>query len=286
MRHGLRRLATAALVTTIAAAFVGVSVASADIDTTPAWNGSQYVYPFGPSPAGTPTYGQTVTGTGETLAGFTFQINGPSSIVFQGGVGAWDGSKVTAVLWSGPDQQTAGSGGFEPISFDLPDGLELAPGQVYVLYATTLDSSGSGTSVWGLVSGDAYPDGGFVYQNGGSLTSSWDGSWPGNDLAFQARFGTLVRVVLRPVPARGGYCTVVGNTNPYTGAALTPGTFVNLAQEQVTTDPSYAGVVPAIYVEGKGLTCDAPPAGYTQHGLAGDAQKVGSGLYPYFTPGT
>lgn len=281
MRHGWRGWATAALVTALAAAFVGVSAASADIDTTPAWDGSQAVQPFGPT--GTPTYGQTVTGTGETLTGFTVQINGPSSITFQGGVGAWDGSKVTGILWSGPDQQTAGSGGFQAISFELPDGVELASGQAYVLYATTLNSSGSGASTWGVVDGATYDGGGFVFQNGGSLFAGWDGNWSWYDLAFQARFGTPIRVVFRPVPARGGYCTVPGNTNPYTGAALTPGTFVNLAQAQVTSDPSYAGVVPAIYVEGKGLTCDAPPAGYTQHGLAGDDQKVGSGLYPYYT---
>lgn len=282
MRHGWRRHATIALVAAFAAAFVGVSVASADIDTTPAWDGTQYVYPFGPSPD-TGTYGQTVTGTGQTLVGFTFQINGPSSLVFQGGVGEWDGSQVTAVLWSGPDQHTGGSGTFEPVSFDIPDGVNLASGQVYVLYATTLSSSGSGTSTWGLTSDDPYAGGGFVYQNGGSLTSQWDGNWGGTDLAFQARFGTPVRVVFVPLPARGGYCTVAGNTNPFTGEALVPGTFVNLEQKQVTSDPSYAGVVPAIYVEGTGLTCDAPPAGYTQHGLAGDDQHVGSGLYPYYT---
>ncbi|MGA8486812.1 MAG: hypothetical protein WB684_07075, partial [Gaiella sp.] len=268
--------------TALAAAFVGVSVASADIDTTPAWNGSQPVAPFGPSP-NTGTYGQTVTGTGEALTGFTVQINGPSSIAFQGGVGVWDGSKVTSVLWSGPDQQTGGSGGFEPISFELPDGVELAAGQAYVLYATTLNSSGSGSSSWGVVDGGTYAGGEFVFQNGGSLFAGWDGNWAFYDLAFQARFGNLGHVVFLPVPARGGYCTVAGNTDPYTGAALAPGTFVNLAQEQVTSDPSYAGVVPAIYVEGKGLTCDPPPAGYTQHGLAGDDQKVGSGLYPYYT---
>ena len=121
------------------------------------------------------------------------------------------------------------------------------------------------------------------HQNGGSLGATWDGNWGGTDLAFQARFGTPVRVVFLPVPARGGYCTVPGNKDPYTGVALAPGTFVTLAQAHVTSDASYAGVVPAIYVEGKGLTCDAPPVGYTQHGLAGDDQKVGSGLYPYYT---
>lgn len=73
-----------------------------------------------------------------------------------------------------------------------------------------------------------------------------------------------------------------GNSDPFTGAKLAPGTFVNLEQAQVTTDPSYTGVVPAIYVEGKGLTCDAPPAGFTQQGLAGDDQQVASGLYPYY----
>lgn len=281
MRLGWRRLATTAVAAAFAAAFVGVSVASADIDTTPAWNGSQAVAPFGYG-GSTRTYGQTVTGTGETLTGFTVYINGPSSMTFQGGVGVWDGSAVSGVLWSGPDQQTAGSG-FAPVSFDIPAGLDLASGQAYVLYATTLSSSGSGSSTWGVVDGGTYAAGNFVFQNGGSLSAGWDGNWPFYDLAFQARFGTLVRAVFVPVPARGGYCTVAGNTDPYSGAALAAGTFVNLAQEQVAGDPSYTGVVPAIYVEGKGLTCDAPPAGYTQHGLAGDDQKVGSGLYPYYT---
>lgn len=94
--------------------------------------------------------------------------------------------------------------------------------------------------------------------------------------------GNTVNVVFVPLPARGGYCTVEGNSDPFTGAKLAPGTFVNLEQAQVTTDPSYTGVVPAIYVEGKGLTCDAPPAGFTQQGLAGDDQQVASGLYPYY----
>ena len=210
-------------------------------------------------------------------------MNGPSSVTFQGGVGTWDGSAVTGVLWSGPDGHTTGAGAFEAVSFDIPEGVVLTPGQAYVIYATSLFSSGSGSNVWGSVAGDTYADGGFVYQNGGSLSSSWDGNWPHADLAFLAWFGVQApRVVVLPVPARGGYCTVAGNTNPYTGEAIAPGTFVNLAQKQVADDPSYAGVVPAIYVEGTGLTCDAPPTGYTQRGLAGDDQRVGSGLYPYY----
>jgi hypothetical protein len=279
MRHSWKRRLTTVLMASLAAAAIGVPMAAADIDTTPAWDGNSYIYPFGHD--GTRTYGQTITGTGEALTGFTVQMNGPSSVTFQGGVGMWDGSAVSGVLWSGPDQQTTGSGTFEAVSFDLPEGVVLAPGQAYVIYATSLFSSGSGSNVWGSVDGAAYEDGGFVYQNGGSLSSSWDGNWANYDLAFLARFGTP-RVVVLPVPARGGYCTVAGNTHPYTGGAIAPGTFVNLAQAQVTSDPSYAGVVPAIYVEGTGLTCDAPPTGYTQRGLAGDDQQVGSGLYPYY----
>jgi hypothetical protein len=256
-------------------------MASADINTTPAWNGSQGVIPFGYD-GSTPTYGQTITGTGETLTGFTVFMDGPGSVTFQGGVGVWDGNSVTSVVWSGPDRQNAGTGDFEEVSFDIPDGVALAPGQAYVVYATTLFSSGSGWSTWGLVDGSAYADGVFVYQNGGSLAAGWDGNWAGSDLAFVARFGTP-KVVFVPLPARGGYCTVAGNTNPFTGAPLAPGTFVDLVQAQVLEDPSYAGVVPAIYVDGVGLTCDRPPAGYTQQGLAGEAQQVGSGLYTYYT---
>jgi hypothetical protein len=84
--------------------------------------------------------------------------------------------------------------------------------------------------------------------------------------------------------SHAGYCTVAGNTNPSTGAALAPGTFVNLALGQPDADPHYTGAVPAVYVEGKGITCDSPPAGYTQQGFAGNAQHVPSGVYPYYVP--
>ena len=41
---------------------------------------------------------------------------------------------------------------------------------------------------------------------------------------------------------------------------------------------------PAIFVEGKGLTCDPPPPGYVQKGLAGDDQHVAGNFYPYYAP--
>jgi hypothetical protein len=284
-QHGLARRAWGILATLVVALAVGVPVASADdIDTTPAWDGVASINEFGHEWA-TPTYGQTITGTGDSLASFTVYLNVPGTVTFQGGVGVWDGSAVSSVLWTSPDSNTTGSGSQEPVTFQIPDGVTLAPGQVYVIYASTLDSAGSGTGNWGFLWSNGYDGGKMVWQNGESLGAPWDGNpeWD-YDLAFIATFLAARQApVFVPMPVRGGYCTVAGNTNPFTGAPLAPGTFVDLRQEQVLSDPSYKGVVPAIYVDGVGLTCDAPPAGFTQQGLAGEKQQVGGGMYPYYT---
>jgi hypothetical protein len=81
---------------------------------------------------------------------------------------------------------------------------------------------------------------------------------------------------------RAAYCAAAGNTLP-NGAAVVPGSFLELRPGQPEKDSHYAGATLARFVEGKGLTCDAAPAGYVQHGLAGDAQHVPIGLYAYFT---
>ena len=47
----------------------------------------------------------------------------------------------------------------------------------------------------------------------------------------------------------------------------------------------YTGATLASFVEGKGLTCDAPPAGYVRDGLAGGAQQVPRGLYAHYRQG-
>jgi len=60
------------------------------------------------------------------------------------------------------------------------------------------------------------------------------------------------------------------------------GTFLNLRTDQPARDAHYTGATLARFVEGKGLTCDAPPAGFVQSGLAGDAQHVPEGLYAYY----
>jgi len=80
------------------------------------------------------------------------------------------------------------------------------------------------------------------------------------------------------------YCSVEGNTQPFTDAPIAPGTFLDLKADQPLKDSHYKGATPAIYVEGKGLTCDPPPAGYVLDGLAGADKLVAAGVYPYYRP--
>ena len=80
-----------------------------------------------------------------------------------------------------------------------------------------------------------------------------------------------------------GYCSAAGNTWP-DGTAIVQGAFLYLVYQQPTTDSHYTGATPAIYVKGKGITCDPPPAGYTQQGYAGNDLSVPDGLYPFYAP--
>jgi hypothetical protein len=81
---------------------------------------------------------------------------------------------------------------------------------------------------------------------------------------------------------RLGYCAAAGNTDPFTGAAVTPDSFINLAEGQPALDSDYTGATPAIYVQGLGITCDPPPAGYTNQGKASSLPDVQAGWYEYW----
>lgn len=172
------------------------------LDTTPAWDGSSYVVPFGKPD--TATYGQTVTVLAEAprLDSFTFYIDGPAEQVFRGYVYAWDGSKLTGpALYTSPDRTLAGTPGFEAITFET-GGLELTPGSRYALFASVSEvyARTQGTSHWGYIRDrNTYPGGNFIYDNNGGdfgrlSSSTWDATdasefW--GDLAFQARFSAV-----------------------------------------------------------------------------------------------
>jgi hypothetical protein len=83
--------------------------------------------------------------------------------------------------------------------------------------------------------------------------------------------------------ARAGYCSVAGDTG-VDGSPLAPGTFLDLVVGEPAKDGHYTGAVPANFVQGVGLTCGSPPAGYVRRGFAADAEHIGTGIYPYYAP--
>ena len=85
---------------------------------------------------------------------------------------------------------------------------------------------------------------------------------------------------------RAAVLTVGATADPAPdGSPLVAGSFLDLRPDQPQKDSHYTGATLASFVEGKGLTCDAPPAGYVRDGLAGDAQQVPRGLYAYYRQG-
>ena len=106
----------------------------------------------------------------------------------------------------------------------------------------------------------------------------WKSSTDGVRLMTNALGATLAG----SAAARGGYCSVKGNTNPFTGAAIPPGTFLDLTGGQVANDANYTGAVPANYLQGLGITCDVLP-GYVKTGeTVGYFGHGDPGMYTYY----
>jgi len=102
-----------------------------------------------------------------------------------------------------------------------------------------------------------------------------------------AAFGACASSWTAPA-AREAYCSVAGDTNPFTGTPIAPGTFLNLLAGQAATDMHYTGAVPAWWVQGVGLTCSLTPsqaalaAASTQRvGAAGDPETPIAGIPDY-----
>ncbi len=87
------------------------------------------------------------------------------------------------------------------------------------------------------------------------------------------------------MPDRAGYCAAEGNTDPYTGAPIRAGRFMDLELEQVLSDESYAGATPANYVDGVGITCGPIPQGFVQQGFAPESLGVPANTYPFYKKG-
>jgi hypothetical protein len=60
------------------------------------------------------------------------------------------------------------------------------------------------------------------------------------------------------------------------------GRFLQLPESQVDSNPAYSRAVIAIFVAGKGITCDPPPQGFVRKGWADSKLGVPPDVYPYF----
>ena len=163
----------------------------------------------------------------------------------------------------------------EIASFDLPFAAVTAPGPTgvdlqfgnpslvagsqYAIVVSTSDPTGY--DICGAGSTDFYAAGqAWSTANAGA---SWSNA--GGD----ANFATYM---LPPRVNRAGYCL--------------GGRFLDLAAGQPDSDSLYKGAVLAIFVRGKGITCDPPPLGYIQQGRTGDSDNVGAGTYVLYAPAT
>jgi hypothetical protein len=176
----------------------GTALADTVIDTTPQAN--EQICEFGyPDGRATATNGQVITAPADDtqLDSFTFFIAKSSgTIVMRGEVYAWDGQKATGPNLFESAPRTVSIEGVEEVTFET-GGVQLDPGQQYVLFATiSKDYESSDTSgCWQAVfPGDAYPGGYFVFMNNGAdfdqlLTNPWD-IYFDFDLAFKAEFST------------------------------------------------------------------------------------------------
>jgi hypothetical protein len=187
------------------------SFASTLINTRPAWDGVQYIWPFGVP--NTQTYGQLVTvPAGESsLTSFGFWIDDQGTAApFLGEVYAWDSVNMRATgaaLWESGPMSTVGHVGFNLYTL-ATGGVPVTAGQQYVLFLSTSKSAQTSSDChWGSVADSVYAGGQFVYLNNGASAAQWTTvSWSndlGIDLAFFAGFGGAT-INATDVPALDG----------------------------------------------------------------------------------
>jgi hypothetical protein len=220
-------------------AMVGARAALAEtvIDTAPQGNGT--ICCFG-SGGDFETWGQLITAPADDtqLESFTFFIS-TNPIVMRGEVYAWDGEKATGPnLYESAPRTVTSTSGFEEVTFDT-GGVQLVPGQQYVLFATVSKDyeSSAATASWLGVFPGVYPGGYFVEMDNGSsfdqlFTNAWSLRLHDWDLAFKAVFSTSDSPTTKEDCKNGGYakygfknqgqCKKAVNATPGSPAPLAP----------------------------------------------------------------
>jgi hypothetical protein len=197
MSTTLARFSRAAL---CALALSGASHAFAQLILTnsPAWNGGDYITPFGEPEIA--TVGQTFTADAahSELLGFTFFLKSDTGggVDFHGFVSEWDGTRLTGPLLFSSELRTlpVGTNLFQPVTFDTGS-LLLTPGAHFVAF---LSASGAFDSVDGTagvgvpVFVDTYLGGSLVVAlNGDDFDALSESPWEeifGMDIAFRMEF--------------------------------------------------------------------------------------------------
>lgn len=176
--------------------FVAVQAAFAGtiIDTTGSDTGTIFNY----GSENTATYGQTFTvGADDILDSFSLYLRarfaGAGPLDLKGYIGAWDGTKVSSVLFTGGTQTMNAAGDLQEFAWNT-GGLALNTGDSYVAFLSISEIGLQPTSQFGMPNGvDSIP-GQFVFQNNGLdfgalQTSSWTLGWIGEgDVWFKASF--------------------------------------------------------------------------------------------------
>jgi hypothetical protein len=234
------------------------------------------------------TIGQTFSGS-FNCGGGTWYFDTDSAYVVPSGtnwnVTSWstqagaDGGSMALMVF-----RDLGSGSYEVVGESLVEALTANAQNTFTLATPIAVQAGDLLGMYEDNADCGNPGGGAIFGNVSAMpaVNAVVSSLLTNP-SFTANISATLNGAAR-APARVAVCSVAGNTSSLDGAALPPGTFLNLAAGQAAADPHFAGATPANFVQGTGLTCDPPPAGYTNHGYAGNAQHVAENFYPYWAP--
>lgn len=156
-------------------AFSGVAGATLIIDNSASINNA--VQPFGAP--NTATYGEAfhTNATDTLLSTFSMFLNangGGGTLDFKGYIGAWDGTKVTSIVYSSATQTATGAGG----AFGFAPAVQLAANANYIAFlsiselAAQPDNTYTMPAAFGPSDVDPSTDG-FFFQNNGLDESQW-----------------------------------------------------------------------------------------------------------------
>ena len=173
---------------------------TSSINTITAWDGVNFISPWGSAPAEIPTFGQIITPSSSqlNLSSFTFAIQRDPSLLgsspqYTARVYQWNNSSTTTIgsplFTSAIATAPTTSSSSTQVKVTTP-GLRLSQGQQYILLFTTLGQSiVTGRYNFGAVPSSSYTGGSFAYSEDDSdISLRWSVD-PSNALAFLAEFG-------------------------------------------------------------------------------------------------